>query len=375
MPINFVSTAILAFLLGVMETCFIICGLYLIISKQTLAKHDFAPNQPLRRLGGCILLLLAVSYIYSCRLIPTIPHWGEEGGDVWVPYLNRDTLLYTIIGFPAFMAFLFRMMEKLKLEQLLTLLVPTIVPIVLFVIYCFYPSDIVYSSSLTFWVTYTVVMLILFVRKMIIYERRIEEQHSDLEHRYLWRFFYPAGLFIITMMIGLSLSFHRDSYILLSIYFIFNIISTISLVWAADNLEGDPVQEDTKDDDETNELAEIDEFTKKRFEAIEAALNKELKKRPFYLDPKLNINYLARKIGSNRTYLGQYFRYKGTTFYSYINSLRIEHACKMIEEGNLIISEIAFDCGFNSLRTFRRVFYEQKGCSPSEWRGGGRRIV
>ncbi|MCQ2312002.1 MAG: helix-turn-helix transcriptional regulator [Paludibacteraceae bacterium] len=371
MPINFVSTAILAFLLGVMETCFIVHGLYLIFSKQTMVKNDFAPNQPLRRLGGYILLFLALSYIYTCRLIPQIPHWGEEGGDVWVPYLNRDTLLYTIIGFPAFMAFLFRMVEKLKLEQLLTLLVPTIVPIALFVIYCFYPSDIVYFSSLTFWVTYTVVMLILFVRKMIIYERRIEEQHSDLEHRYLWRFFYPAGLFIITMMIGLSLSFHRDSYILLSIYFIFNIISTISLVWAADNLEGDPVQEDTKDDDETNELAEIDEFTKKRFEAIEAALNKELKKRPFYLDSKLNINYLAHKVGTNRTYLGQYFRYKGTTFYSYINSLRIEHACKMIEEGNLIISEIAFDCGFNSLRTFRRVFYEQKGCSPSEWRGGG----
>ena len=369
MPVTFLSTAILALLLGVMETCFIICGLYLIISKQTIAKHDFAPNQPLRRLGGCILLILAVSYIYSCRLVPAIPHWGEEGGDVWVPYLNRDTLLYLIIVFPFFAAFLFRMVENLKTEQWLTMMVPTLIPIILFIIYCFVPSDTVFYSSITFWITYALVMVILFIRRMIIYERKIQERHSDIEHHFLWRFFYPAGLFVFTMGIGLSLSFIRDSFILLGIYFLFNILSTLSLVWAADNLEGDPVQEDTEDDDETNELAEIDEFTKKRFETIEAALKKEMKKHTFYLDPKLNINLLAHKIGSNRTYLGQYFRYKGTTFYAYVNSLRINHACQLMTEGGYNISEIAFESGFNSQRTFRRVFYEQKGCSPSEWGG------
>ena len=373
MPVTFLSTAILALLLGVMETSFIICGLYLILSKHTLAKHDFAPNQPLRRLGGCILLILAISYIYSCRLIPTIPHWGEEGGNVWVPYLNRDTLLYLIVVFPFFAAFLFRMVENLKTEQWLTMMVPTIIPIILFVIYCFIPSDTVFFSSITFWITYTVVMATLFIRRMIIYERNIREQHSDIEHHFLWRFFYPAGLFVFTMGIGLSLSFNRDSFVLLGIYFLFNILSTLSLVWAADNLEGDVTKEEESDEEvETGkELTNIDEFTKKRFETIEAALNKELKKHAFYLEPKLNINYLAHKIGSNRTYLGQYFHYKGTNFYSYINSLRINHACQLMEEGNLIISEIAYDCGFNNLRTFRRVFYEQKGCSPSEWRGGG----
>lgn len=366
MPISFLSTAILALLFGVMETCFIICGLYLIVSKQTLAKHDFAPNQPLRRLGGCILLLLAVSYIYSCRLVPSIPHWGEEGGDVWVPYLNRDTLLYLIIVFPFFAAFLFRMVEKLKAEQWLTMMVPTIIPIILFIIYCFIPSDTVFFSSITFWITYTVVMVILFIRRMIIYERKIQERHSNIEHHFLWRFFYPAGLFVLTMGIGLSLSFIRDSFVLLGIYFVFNILSTLSLVWAADNLEGDIVKEESGEEEE-NELAEIDEFTRKRITSIENILNKELKKHPFYLDANINVDVLARLLGTNRTYLSQYFRYKGTNFYTFINTLRIEYACTLIQTREKTLSEIAQESGFNSLHTFRRVFVEQKGCLPSEF--------
>lgn len=366
MPISFLSTAILALLFGVMETCFIICGLYLIVSKQTLAKHDFAPNQPLRRLGGCILLLLAISFIYSCRLVPTIPHWGEEGGDVWVPYLNRDTLLYLIIVFPFFAAFLFRMIEKLKTEQWLTMLVPTIIPIILFIIYCFIPWDTVFYSSITFWITYTLVMVILFIRKMIIYERKIQERHSNIEHHFLWRFFYPAGLFVLTMGIGISLSFIRDSFVLLGIYFVFNILSTLSLVWAADNLEGDLVKEESGEEEE-NELAEIDEFTQKRITSIENILNKELKKHPFYLDANINVDVLARLLGTNRTYLSQYFRYKGTNFYTFINTLRIEYACTLIQTREKTLSEIAQESGFNSLHTFRRVFVEQKGCLPSEF--------
>lgn len=364
MSVTFLSTAILALLLGVMETCFIICGLYLILSKQTLAKHNFAPNQPLRRLGGYILLVLALSYIYSCRLIPAIPHWGEEGGNVWVPYLNRDTLLYLIVVFPFFAAFLFRMVEKLKAEQWLTMMVPTIIPIILFIIYCFIPSDIVFFSSITFWITYTVVMVTLFIRRMIIYERKIREQHSDIEHHFLWRFFYPAGLFVFTMGIGLSLSFNRDSFVLLGIYFIFNILSTLSLVWAADNLEGDVSEDVTEQEKET--LVDMDEFTQKRISAIESNLNKEVKKN-FFLDSNLNIEHLAHSLHTNRTYLGQYFKIKGTNFYTFVNSLRLEYACQLIKEGNLTLSEIAFASGYNSLRTFRRVFIEQKGCLPSEW--------
>lgn len=369
MPSSFVHIALMAVLMGVMETCFILCGVYLIISKQTITKHPFAPNQPVRRLGGYILLFLAVSYLYSCRLIPYIPNWGNGNSDLWVPYLNRDTLLYMLIGFPAFIAFIFRMVEKLETEQILTIIVPTIVPFILYIGFRILPMELIYYSSLTFWGAYTIIMVVLYIRKMIIYERTIREQHSDITNRELWRFFYPAGLFIITMVIGFILGIYRDSYILLSIYFIFNILSTLSLVWAVDNLQGESEEETRNEKQETEEFPEEDEFTQKRFTTIEQALNKELKKEPFFLNPNLSIEHLARMIGTNRTYLGQYFRYKGINFYAYINTLRVNYAIELMKQGGKNLSDIAIECGYNSLRTFRRVFIEQKGCTPSEWGG------
>lgn len=367
MPSSFVHMALMAVLMGIMETCFVLCGLYLILSKQTMTPRPFAPNQPVRRLGGYILLFLAVSYLYSSRLIPYIPNWGSGNSDLWVPYLNQDTLLYMIIVFPAFIAFIFRMVEKLKIEQWITITVPTILPLILFIDYCIHPTEIIYYSSLTFWATYTILMVALYIRKMIIYERSLREQHSDIENRELWRFFYPAGLFIITMALGFIAGIYRDSYILLSIYFIFNILSTLSLVWAVDNLQGESEEETGNEKQETEEFPEEDEFTQRRFITIEEALNKELEKQAFFLDPNLSIEHLARMIGTNRTYLGQYFHSKGINFYAYINTLRVNYAIELMEQGGKTLSEIALGSGYNSLRTFRRVFIEQKGCAPSEW--------
>lgn len=369
MPSSFVHIALMAVLMGIMETCFVLCGLYLLLSKRTITPRPFAPNQPVRRLGGYILLFLAVSYLYSSRLIPYIPNWGSGNSDLWVPYLNRDTLLYMIIGFPAFIAFIFRMVEKLETEQWLTITLPTIVPLILYIVYCIHPTEVIYYSSLSFWATYTILMIALYIRKMIIYERTLREQHSDITNRELWRFFYPAGLFITTMALGFIAGIYRDSYILLSIYFIFNILSTLSLVWAADNLQGESEEETRNKKQETEEFPEEDEFTQKRFNTIEEALNKELKKQSFFMDPNLSIEHLARMIGTNRTYLGQYFHSKGINFYAYINTLRVNYAIELMEQGGKTLSEIAVECGYNSLRTFRRVFIEQKGCTPSEWGG------
>lgn len=370
MPSSFVLMALMALLMGIMETCFILCGLYLICSKQPMIPRPFTPNQAVRRLGGHILLLLAAAFLYSCRLIPYIPNWGSGNTDLWVPYLNRDTLLYMILGFPTFIVFIFRMIAKLKVEQWLTITIPTIVPIVLFIGYCIFPSEYIYYSSFTFWGTYVLLMIVLYIRKMMIYERMLLEKHSDIDNRFLWRFFYPAGLFIITMGIGFTLGIYRDNYILLAIYFLFNIISTLSLVWAADNLQGETEEDATYDEiSEIVNSPEIDEFTQRRFDAFDEALAKELNKEPFFLDSNLNLAQLSQKLGTNRTYLGQYFHYKGVNFYSYINNLRVNYAIDLMKQGQMTLSEIAFASGYNSLRTFRRVFIEQKGCPPSEWAG------
>ena len=51
----------------------------------------------------------------------------------------------------------------------------------------------------------------------------------------------------------------------------------------------------------------------------------------------------------------------------FINNLRIEHARGLLSRGGRI-TDVAYASGFSSIRTFNRVFSEEYGCSPSEYR-------
>lgn len=88
-----------------------------------------------------------------------------------------------------------------------------------------------------------------------------------------------------------------------------------------------------------------------------------------YLNPKLKLSDVTRAVGSNRTYVSNYFnRELHTTFFDYVNGLRIEYACKMLREGQDSLYIIAANSGFNSLSTFHRVFCKAKGVTPTEYR-------
>jgi len=58
----------------------------------------------------------------------------------------------------------------------------------------------------------------------------------------------------------------------------------------------------------------------------------------------------------------------GMTFKKYVNRVRINHAEALLQNSDLTITDIAFECGFESIRTFNRVYKSIKGASPSEAR-------
>lgn len=58
----------------------------------------------------------------------------------------------------------------------------------------------------------------------------------------------------------------------------------------------------------------------------------------------------------------------GMTFVQYLNSYRISKAVKYLTDTNDPITEVAFRAGFDSIKTFNRVFKQLKGCSPSSFK-------
>ena len=101
-------------------------------------------------------------------------------------------------------------------------------------------------------------------------------------------------------------------------------------------------------------------------------LEQKMSQDKLYLNPKLTITDVATAIGTNKTYLSDYLNNTlNTSFFDYINTFRINEACRIIEmmpeRGRKSMSVVAQKSGFNSLSSFHRYFVKLKGISPKSY--------
>lgn len=101
-------------------------------------------------------------------------------------------------------------------------------------------------------------------------------------------------------------------------------------------------------------------------------LEQKMSQDKLYLNPKLTLTDVATAIGSNKTYLSNYLNNTlNTSFFDYINTFRINEACRIIEmmpeRGRISMSKVAEMSGFNSLSSFHRYFVKLKGISPKSY--------
>lgn len=58
----------------------------------------------------------------------------------------------------------------------------------------------------------------------------------------------------------------------------------------------------------------------------------------------------------------------GNTFIDTLNEIRLGHASKMLIDTTHSIAEVSFNCGFNNISNFNRIFKRKKGCTPKGFR-------
>lgn len=115
-----------------------------------------------------------------------------------------------------------------------------------------------------------------------------------------------------------------------------------------------------------------DASVQRRDEKLALRLRHYMETDKAYLNPKITLGDLAQAIGTNRTYLSEYFNHTlHTTFYDYINNYRVEEACAIMEtmpmESAKLMKEVGMLSGFNSKATFNRYFVKVKGISPKSY--------
>jgi len=92
-----------------------------------------------------------------------------------------------------------------------------------------------------------------------------------------------------------------------------------------------------------------------------------------YTEP-LSLDRLSLELNVGKYHISHIFSNKlKISFPDYVNGLRINDAVrKLIDDPDRSITDIAYDCGFSSTRTFNRAFVKYTGISPREYRDKNR---
>ena len=93
----------------------------------------------------------------------------------------------------------------------------------------------------------------------------------------------------------------------------------------------------------------------------------------YFLKPNFDLNWAAREIGTNRSYLSKSINAQGFGFSEYINKLRIKEVIKIFEDENDIrnnysLPEIASKVGFNTVSVFYNSFQKETGMTPFQYK-------
>ena len=91
-----------------------------------------------------------------------------------------------------------------------------------------------------------------------------------------------------------------------------------------------------------------------------------------YLQHDLTLMQLAKALGTNRTYLSQYFVDKGINYNTYINDLRNSHFVSRYSEAqrngrSVTAQKLAQESGYRSYSTFSLAFKQRMGQSVTAW--------
>ena len=86
-------------------------------------------------------------------------------------------------------------------------------------------------------------------------------------------------------------------------------------------------------------------------------------------DKTVSLNEVARLANMSEASFSRFFKARtGITFIDSLTEIRLGHASRMLIDTSLSVAEIAYNCGFNNISNFNRIFKKKKKCTPKEFR-------
>ncbi len=94
-----------------------------------------------------------------------------------------------------------------------------------------------------------------------------------------------------------------------------------------------------------------------------------------YTEESLSLNQVAREVNISANYLSAVFSQEiGATFTEYVSGKRMDLAKELLRTTDKRSGEVAAAVGYKDPHYFSFLFKKTQGCTPRDYRGGGKRL-
>lgn len=84
---------------------------------------------------------------------------------------------------------------------------------------------------------------------------------------------------------------------------------------------------------------------------------------------EIRLKTLSEIAGMTPAAFSRYFRVRtGKTVSDYMIDIRLGHAARLLVDSSISVADVCYQCGFNNISNFNRIFKKKKGCSPTAFR-------
>ncbi|MEN9570194.1 MAG: hypothetical protein RL172_1425 [Bacteroidota bacterium] len=83
----------------------------------------------------------------------------------------------------------------------------------------------------------------------------------------------------------------------------------------------------------------------------------------------ITLSEVSKLVNMTEVSFSRFFKARtGITFIDSLLELRLGHASRLLIDTTQSVAEVAYNCGFNNISNFNRLFKKKKNCTPKEFR-------
>jgi AraC-like DNA-binding protein len=354
-----------------------IAALYLLLRRGNAIAPDTTPPLRLRRWAASFFAVMALAHVWWLLF--------------YIFFRNLQSASYLVLAmvdclllFVTFAGMLVAMLQD-RHRPVWPALMAVIPFVALAGVFMVYPSSLLENTI----AAYLLLLSLLFTAYMIFairqYGRWLNDNYADLENKKVW---LSQAVALVCMLLFI-LYVLAVNMVFIWLIHIVELVLVGLLLWRVETLpsltpypspngEGSEHPQGQKQVDElstplatrrgsggealiTIDLAQIEQLLKER--CVDTQL---------YLQHDLSLQQLAQTIGTNRSYLSQYFSRQGITYNIYINNLRINHFISRHQEltaagQSVVAQQLASESGYRSYSTFSLAFKQRTGKTVTAW--------